>query len=836
MREKEKAIRERLPSLGSDHAFEPSVVISRNVALLSLDTFKAIDPLHKPARHATIMFITPVSNRLAPHEENPFTLTNGMERRVALKQRDKLADYLLKMDYSFLNAEDPPKPVNNTEVFENGLNSVDLLIDDGRITGLYSICVFPEHIEQLAVAFRNGHFGYFFCPAIPRDEPPGTLHASVAVEKYRGRTLCMPGDVIYELFHQYKIEFAYFITDNRAFKGQYIYMFTCISEAHRDWCLRNPLTLLGDEQFDAFRHKPAQGVNVFFISGALGVTDANLRLKPDLAGFLHLPTSEVNFFKVTDLVSKNVVILRAETRDDAASVAQVNALLSRGVILSTAKPGKPTISYAKSHPGSPFKFAATLEGLQRLMGHVIMKTPVPTDPEDGEEIDLVRAAPGTVTQRADELEGILAAGPPSSPSANRQTRRRRPNPADARAQPPSASAGGSAVQANPAQAGQARQSLAARLDPSGAQAPAAATVTMQSLSARVAAKLAEGFLMLPESCCPVTKVPLMQDQRGLVFSVGTGKWFEWRADGQLVELVEDLGAAPGAAPPLQPESIQQGAPPETPVDMAVAASEAEEGDENGEVVEEADGDEEIGEANEEESGQGMLFFVEHYFAFKRAVRHWRKCRSPPASSMPSILPARSLIPSGTPTASRSQTFTPAMPLEETRSTQALSCALAAVTSSMEADPGDAPLGRQEQRGQSASECETACDGQGTRDMFAPVPASQCEGMKSTLSLGTELPRGSSLPFGRDYGARLPPAAAQHERRDGVINRKGACVDTLSPRQEADHSAFPLYACLGVQLPATKLGEASAALLECDDGTSRHHAFGQLWRSESFCAA
>ena len=123
--------------------------------------------------------------------------------------------------------------------------------------------------------------------------------------------------IIYELWHQHLVSGAYFITDPRAFKGQYVYMCTCVSPAHLDWCLNNSVTLLGDAQYETFRHDPVQGVNTFFLSGAMGVTDANMRIKPGLAGLLRIKASALNFYKASDLVSKNVVVLRAETPDDA---------------------------------------------------------------------------------------------------------------------------------------------------------------------------------------------------------------------------------------------------------------------------------------------------------------------------------------------------------------------------------------------------------------------------------------------------------------------------------------------------------------------------------------
>ena len=449
--EAEQAIRGRIPGgLGDGHTFEASAVIARDINRLTLDTFKSMDPLHQPAPLSTVMFITPVTNRAAPHEVNPFMIVSGAKMPAALRQRDRLADLLLSADYSFLTQDGATKPVEAKDVFEDGLNSINLHIDDNRITGMFTLAVFPEFVDQLSSAFRGGRFGHYFCPASPREEPNGALHVSIAVDKMRGSTYCQASEVIYELWHQYKAEAAYFITDNRAFKGQFIYMVTCLNEDHRDWCLRNPITLLGDEQFDAFRHKPVKGVNFFFVYGAQSVMDADLRLKSDIAGFFHLPTSEVKFVKVNDLVSPNVVILRGQTPDDAGSVALCSALMSRGVILSTARP-KSTIAYSKSHVGAPFKVGASLDELQKLVGHLFMRTTVPSDPEVGDEIEQVRASPGSALKGGAELDGILAAGPPISPSTIPHTRRRKVNPSapNTHGQAPAAGPAAQTSQAHP---------------------------------------------------------------------------------------------------------------------------------------------------------------------------------------------------------------------------------------------------------------------------------------------------------------------------------------------------------------------------------------------------
>lgn len=222
-REAEQAIRDRIPGgLVDGHTFENSAVIARDINRLTLDTFKSIDPLHQAAPLFSIMFITPVTNRAAPHEVNPFMIRGGVKMPAALKQRDRLADFLLRIDYSFLTPDGATKPVEAKDVFEDGLNSINLLLDDNAITGMFTLAVLPDFVDQLSSAFRSGYFGHYFCPASPRDEPNGALHVSIAVEKKRGSTYCLPAEVIYELFHQYKAESAYFITDNRGFKGQFV--------------------------------------------------------------------------------------------------------------------------------------------------------------------------------------------------------------------------------------------------------------------------------------------------------------------------------------------------------------------------------------------------------------------------------------------------------------------------------------------------------------------------------------------------------------------------------------------------------------------------------------
>ena len=571
-RDAESVIRERFPGLSADQVFEGRpAIIARNLARLTIDTAKSINPLHQDARASTVMFITPVTSWTEKHAQNPFSMPMKVKTAAACKLRDDLVDLLSKVDYGFLTKDGEPGKTTFLDVFEDGRKSIDIHFDDGQITGLYTLTVFSEFALQLACAFRKGHFGYFFCPGLPRDEPAGTLYTSIAVDKYRGKTHIRQDEVIFELWHQHRSTSIYSITDTRAFKGLNVFMCTCVNEQHVDWALRNPVTLLGDEQYDAFRHEPVKGVNIFFISNVQSVTDFNLRIKPGLAGLLHCLASEVSAYKVTDIISRNVVVLRVETPDDAATVAQVSALMSRGMILSTTKPGNPTITYATSHVGTPYKLASSLDELQKLVGHTIVRSTSSAEPELGEEPDIIRAAPGAETCAAAELDAILAAAPPASPGTQR-TRRHRvaplgppqalvtpatggsPQPLHTRLvpaeQPPSVlpsthaslapalanvvtpfapaqgSAGSDGISPAVLASATARPATAGNANP-----PRAVVGTDPSYSTLVADKLRVGFELLRDGkghlvCCPVTHVPLVRNRSGHILSVVTGHWFE----------------------------------------------------------------------------------------------------------------------------------------------------------------------------------------------------------------------------------------------------------------------------------------------------------------------
>lgn len=72
----------------------------------------------------------------------------------------------------------------------------------------------------------------------------------------------------------------------------------------------------------------------------------------------------------------------------------------------------------------------------------------------------------------------------------------------------------------------------------------------QSLSARVAQKLLEGYQLLSESC-PHTSVPLVQHTDGRIYSVGTGKFYT-RVGTELRELGAQQETATGSMPPPPP--------------------------------------------------------------------------------------------------------------------------------------------------------------------------------------------------------------------------------------------------------------------------------------------
>jgi hypothetical protein len=813
-------VRERLPGMPANQAFEPGVV-ERDIARLTMDTHKSIDPLHEDVKVPTLMFVSPVTDREAKHVDNPFMMPVGIKTAAALKKRDALADMLLRIDYTFLTKEGAPKPVTAEDVFENGHRSFDIVIDDNQISGLYSIAVFSEYVDQLAEAFRKGLFGHFFCPGLPRDEPADALRFAIAVDKTRGRVQIMQSEVIFELWHQHLVSSAYFITDPRAFKGQYVYLCTCVSQSHLAWCLDNSVTLLGDAQFETFRHDPVQGVNTFFLSGAMSVTDANLRIKPGLAGLLRLKASQVNFFKAADLVSKNVVVMRVETSDDAATVAQVNALMSRGILLSTTKPGKTSITYAPSHVGTPYKVASSLDELQKLVGHVIMKTPVSTsDPELGEEPECVRAAPGTNNPRVAELLAIVAAGPPAT-EESQNTRRRRVSVAP----PGSAAASGSATAAT-ATAATATASLASASAPAPAHAPTPA-LDLAPAPAPAPAAPAPSPAPAPASAAELAPAPpphgaLVRVKRSVTTpayewgsvthdSIGVfiglamdGDWLidfpgctEWRGIGQELEVVDARVLPPHVLPP--------------PVTAGGTEQAMElEGEEGGVS---ADDDELEDELSGEE---GMLFILEHFFALKRFARLWRKRRalqSPALATATSPYSPVTLGASTVPLSQNKKTRTSEVHLDETPSRGPT-----AAVASLEDALGDVRFERQGCRGGSV----ILCDEQGTRDPLASMLTSYGDEVVGISVLRTELSRDSATLHGCDHGTRLPRAASQHERRDGESSRDGGCVDMSSPLQGAGCTVSPPYACVGIQMSTLAGG---------DEGTACHHDFGRYGQQD-----
>jgi hypothetical protein len=211
-----------------------------------------------------------------------------------------------------------------------------------------------------------------------------------------------------------------------------------------------------------------------------------------------------------------------------------------------------------------------------------------------------------------------------------------------------------------------------------------------------------------------------------------------------------------------------------------------------------------------------------YFAFKRAVRHWRRRRALQAFASLISTPTQLPLPPSTPTVSCSQTSEPTTAPEGTRGFKAPTCEPRAATSSMVEAPGDAQSGLQGREGK----CARARDGLDHRELPASVPALRRVGREGTHSMGAVTACDSASLLGRGYGTRVPPAAAQYERWDGVLSRDGGCADIFSPQQGGDHSAPPRYARVGIQLPAAEFEEALAALHACGAGTSWQFAFGQ----------
>ena len=113
------ALRERLPGLSADQPFEGAGVVERDIARLTMQTPKSINPLHEDVKLPTIMFISPVTDREARHVDNPFMMPVGIKTPAALKKRDQLADFLLKIDYTFLTPDGAPKPVTAEDVYDS---------------------------------------------------------------------------------------------------------------------------------------------------------------------------------------------------------------------------------------------------------------------------------------------------------------------------------------------------------------------------------------------------------------------------------------------------------------------------------------------------------------------------------------------------------------------------------------------------------------------------------------------------------------------------------------------------------------------------------------------
>jgi len=369
-----------------------------------MDTPKSLMKDHQDARVSIFLLITPVSNPDKPNDANPFMMPEDVKMAAAHKYKDNLTDFLLKADYLALRQADHHLPFTAADVFEDGWRSVNVHCDDNHITGMYQLLVWQEVAEKLMDILRGGQLGYHFLSGLPRDEPSEALHAAIAVKKRIGRVYVMPAIVINEIWQQSRPARAYLVTNTRAFKGMYIYLCSFINDQHIDYALRNPITLLGNEKFDAFRYEPAKGVNTFFLVGASSVNDAHLRFKPGIAGLLCVKASQVRFFRVNDIVSQNVVVMRCEVPDDPATCAQLAALMSHGRLLIASKLGSAAITMASS-----------LDELQNLIGHFTMiRAAVTSEPCSelealGEEPERTSAAPGAMTPRWAEVDQFYEA-------------------------------------------------------------------------------------------------------------------------------------------------------------------------------------------------------------------------------------------------------------------------------------------------------------------------------------------------------------------------------------------------------------------------------------------
>jgi hypothetical protein len=205
----------------------------------------------------------------------------------------------------------------------------------------------------------------------------------------------------------------------------------------------------------------------------------------------------------------------------------------------------------------------------------------------------------------------------------------------------------------------------------------------------------------------------------------------------------------------------------------------------------------------------MLFILEHFFAFKRLSRLWRKRRVPQSPALATATSPYSPITLGASTVSPAQmTRISEVNLDEAPPRRPI-----AAVASLEAALGNARFERHGCRGGSV----ISCDEQGTRDPLATMPTSHEDEVVGISALRTELSRDSATLHGCGYGTRVPLAASQQGRRDGESSRDGGCVDMSSPPQETGHTVSPPYACVGIQLSAPAGG---------DEGTSRHHVFGQ----------
>ena len=115
------ALRECIPGLDSEQTFDGGATLARDIGRLAMDTAKSLDPFHQDKRVPSFLFVAPVTNPDAAHEDNPFAMPAGAKMSAAKVLLDKFADFLLRQDFTFLSADGPSHaPVTAADVFEDG--------------------------------------------------------------------------------------------------------------------------------------------------------------------------------------------------------------------------------------------------------------------------------------------------------------------------------------------------------------------------------------------------------------------------------------------------------------------------------------------------------------------------------------------------------------------------------------------------------------------------------------------------------------------------------------------------------------------------------------------